>query len=233
MEERPFLVLVCFVWLLALTVILVRCDMRRHLGRIGVLALPFAFTESMFCPAYWNPPFLLDLQCVIGFGIEDLFFVSGLGVAALGLPALVLNLSLKERGASVDGQMFSGRFLMGLAVGAVLCLVFVIAVRTGWASIIAVLGLMTVSCLAVFCVRRDLIEVALRCFVLGVVGYGGICVALEVAVPGVFARYWQMEKLSGILVAGVPMEELLYGGASFALACSLYPALFRLEWRKK
>lgn len=233
MNEYPFFMLTILLWSFALPSILLRKDMRPHLLRAAVLSLPFAFTEALFIPQYWDPPFLFDLQNKIGFGLEDLLFVSGLGVAALGIPALVLNLALKNRSSAVMEGIFSKRSLAALSAALILCFVSVAISKTGFPAIYAATGVMALSYFAALWVRRDLAQVSLMSFLLGIVSYSLICAALEAIVPGVFTKYWHTEKLFNAALAGIPLEELLYGGLSFCLAVSLYPLLFDLKWEKK
>ena len=55
-----------------------RPDLRRTIVSVIPCALPFACTEFLFYPTYWEPAFLFDLGRRIGFGIEDIIFVAGL-----------------------------------------------------------------------------------------------------------------------------------------------------------
>jgi hypothetical protein len=145
----------------------------------------------------------------------------------------VLNLTLKNRSSAVVEGVFSKRALAALAAAVILCFVSVVISKTGFPSIFAATGVMAVSYCAALFIRRDLAPVSLISFLVGTVSYGVLCAALEVVLPGVFAKYWHTEKLFNAALAGIPLEELLYGGLSFALAVSLYPALFDLKWEKR
>ena len=55
--------------------------------------------------------------------------------------------------------------------------------------------------------------------------YGLVCLAFDALLPGAFDRIWHTEGLFDRTVAGVPLEELVYGAASGALATVVLPWL--------
>ncbi|MEM1347903.1 MAG: hypothetical protein AAGI01_05045, partial [Myxococcota bacterium] len=59
-----------------------RPDLRGPIHIVSLCSLPFALTEFLFYPTYWEPEFLFDLIHVLGFGIEDVLFVVGLAALA-------------------------------------------------------------------------------------------------------------------------------------------------------
>ena len=64
-----------------------RPDLRGPIHIVSLCSLPFALTEFLFYPTYWEPEFLFDLIHVLGFGIEDVLRIlgewRGLGVGLL------------------------------------------------------------------------------------------------------------------------------------------------------
>ena len=44
--------------------------------------------------------------------------------------------------------------------------------------------------------------------------------------PGLFKNIWHTEKFLNIFIAGVPLEELLYGFSSGFVATAFYPYVF-------
>ena len=55
--------------------------------------------------------------------------------------------------------------------------------------------------------------------------YALICLVYAALLPGIFERVWHTEALFDRSVAGIPLEELLYGLASGALATAALPAV--------
>ena len=61
------------------------------IGVMALVSIPFGFTESLFYPDYWEPVFLWDLADKIGFGLEDILFVAGLGALTSTIYAVVFR----------------------------------------------------------------------------------------------------------------------------------------------
>jgi hypothetical protein len=75
---HSFLLLSALFLIPGAVIFVARPDLRRVIGLMALCSIPFAFTESLFYPTYWEPKFLFDLADRIGFGVEDLLFVVGL-----------------------------------------------------------------------------------------------------------------------------------------------------------
>ena len=78
MFAYSFLVLSIVLAVPGVLVWVFRDDLRPVIHRMMLASIPFAFTERLFYPEYWQPKFLFDLVNLVGFGIEDLLFVMGL-----------------------------------------------------------------------------------------------------------------------------------------------------------
>jgi hypothetical protein len=73
-----FLILSLLFLIPGTIIFMLRSDLRIVIAIMALCSIPFAFTESLFYPSYWEPKFLFDLADRIGFGIEDVLFVIGL-----------------------------------------------------------------------------------------------------------------------------------------------------------
>ncbi len=71
MPNYPFLVLCVLMVVPVFAAGVLRRDLVIHMARMALISLPFAFTEFMFYPDYWDPPFLFDAAEKFGFGLED------------------------------------------------------------------------------------------------------------------------------------------------------------------
>jgi len=195
-----------------------RPDLRARMRAGALLSLPFALTERFFYPEYWSPTFLFDLIGTLGFGIEDLVFVAAFGAFAVTGPSLATGeriepwtapLPWTRAGAAVATLMAIAVALHGLGLS-----MFAATIVTEVGATALVLSR-----------RRDLWRAALTggMFITGV--YGAIGVLYEALLPGVFDRVWHTDALFARTVAGVPLEELVYGAASGALATVVLPWL--------
>ena len=77
-----------------------RPDLRRVIACVMPFSLPFACTEFLFYPSYWEPAFLFDLGRRMGFGIEDIIFVTGLAAFTTTAYACGFNRAYGPHGAA-------------------------------------------------------------------------------------------------------------------------------------
>lgn len=226
MMRYEFLVLSLLFSVPGVIIWALRRDLRPVIHRMILASLPFALTEWLFYPEYWSPRFLFDLVSVIGFGVEDLIFVAGLGAFTSTAYAFVSrrryeSLVMTEAGAvRRAGSLCGGALLItGLLLAAGVAMIFATIL-----AMAATVGWMLAS-------RRDLAVPALSGGVLAVLVYGAICLIFAAILPGVFQRIWHTEGLWNRFILGVPLEELAYGFLAGAAATAFYPYAFGRAFR--
>ncbi|MEB3327676.1 MAG: lycopene cyclase domain-containing protein [Candidatus Sericytochromatia bacterium] len=222
-----FLVLCLLLAVPALLVWLARPDLRAVAGRMALVSLPFAGTERLFYPTYWEPRFVGDLVNRIGFGVEDVLFVTALAVfTSVGWAAVA---GVRLVGAPVAG--LAGWRRGGALMGA--CFVAVAgAWARGWPMIHVAPALMAAAGCLVCWRRPDLWGPGLGSAVLTTFVYTALCLALQALLPGVFALAWHAERFSNVFVAGVPLEELGYAAGAGWIGAVFYPFVAGLRWEK-
>lgn len=212
-----FLVLALLFLVPGALVWLVRPDLRWLLRRVALLSLPFAATEWLFYPEYWAPRFLFDLADRIGFGIEDVLFVVGLGTFCSSVYAVAFRRTLVSRGET--GSPWArvvGALVLTLAeVGLLLAL--------GVPILYASVGAMVSCAVGILVVRPDLWGPGLLGALLSTALYLGLCLVFAWLVPGVFERTWRPSLLLPGRFLGVPLDELLYGFGA-GLVGTAFPA---------
>jgi hypothetical protein len=228
MQTYPFLVMCALMILPVLAVGVWRRDLICHMARMALVSLPFAFTEFMFYPDYWDPPFLFDAAARFGFGLEDFLFVASLGAMAIGLYPALAREQLQP-------------FKMQAATRPVLKIIFVtalalLAALAGWgagfpAIYTGLVIMFTIPAVLLRSARPDLWRHAWKSGCTSLIAYVGVCTALEILLPGTFARYWHTGDLLNAYAGPLPVEELLYGFAAGFAAAVIYPFAFCLEFR--
>ena len=222
-----------YVWLIWATaflvpwgVLYVATPARRHvMWRASLVTAPFGLTEPIFVPEYWNPPSLFDLAQRTGFDIESLIFTFAIGGIGAALYDAVTRrpLSLVSRHEREHGHHRWHRVAL-LAPFAVFVPLYLI----GWNPIYpSILTLLTGAIGSVFC-RPDLKAKALIGGGLFLGLYAVFMVGLRVTTHGYIDAVWNLETLSGAMVAGVPLEELVFG-LTFGMYWS--GAYEHLAWR--
>ncbi len=227
MRNYPFLVLCVLLFIPAFATGFFRRDLVVHMARMALVSLPFAFTEFMFYPDYWDPPFLFDAAARFGFGLEDFLFVAALGALAIGLyPAL----AGKQLQTVLLQTTLRSVLKMAMLTGSAL-----LAAMTGWVADFPAIytGLVIMIAIPVgllLAYRPDLWRHAWKSGGTALIAYVGVCVALELILPGTFSRYWHTGDLLNLFAGPLPVEELLYGFSAGFAAAVIYPFAFGLEF---
>ncbi|WP_164009517.1 lycopene cyclase domain-containing protein [Pyxidicoccus trucidator] len=200
-----------------------RPDLRPLMKQTVGVSLPFAATERLFYPEYWTPRFLFGLADRIGFGIEDVLFVAGLGAFSSTAYAVAFRRTLAPHGASTKPwRRAVGAFALALSVTGVL---LVAGVSILYAAVATMVSIST----ALLLTRRDLGVPGLLGALVSAAIYLGLCLVFAALVPGVFERTWKPSLLLPGRLLGVPLDEVLYGlGAGFG--ATVVPA-WAFGWR--
>jgi hypothetical protein len=218
--EYNFLILCALFAAPAAGIFVLRPDLRRILKVSVPASIPFAATEFLFYPSYWRPKFLFDLADRIGFGIEDVLFVTSLGALTSTLyPFATRHTALPPTTPARRSELLRRALtplLVALGATAILHLAGVPMIY-GSCLIMAGVGA------AILAVRRDLIVPALAGAVLTTIVYGALCIVLAAIIPGIFDLAWNTEQFSNVFVLGIPLEELLYAVSTGFVGTLFYP----------
>ncbi len=183
---------------------------RRQMVWASLLMAPFGLTEPLFVPEYWNPPSLFELAQRTGFDIESIIFSFAIG----GVGAVLYNILTRKRlEALPPGDRHHARERWHRWALATPFVLFPVLYFLPWNVIYAGIAAMGAGALAVAWCRPDLRPNALVGGVVFLAIYTIFLVGLKVSAPGYIEQVWNLEALSGILVYGLPLEELLFGFA--------------------
>lgn len=194
------------IWL----VVWLRTDVtsRPQMLRVSAVTALFGLTEPLFVPAYWNPPTLFDLAHKTGFDIEAILFsfaVGGIATAMYG--ALRRTRRINMTAAERHGPRHR---LHRVALAAPPIAFVVLAAMTTLNPIYITIAALFAGALATGVCRPDLIT---KMIVSGAVFLGlyfAFFVTFNAIYPGYIGQVWNLPALSGVLIAGVPLEELLF-----------------------
>ena len=210
-------------WALAflLAFIVIYGSFREHrtlMLRAALGTAPFGLSEPLFVPAYWSPPSLFDLAQRTGFDLESIIFSFSIG----GIGAVLYNLAARRvtRPVSPHGPHRFHRFALAVPV-----VVFLPLLTLGWNPIYpAVIAMAAGAGAAVLC-RPDLGAKTLYGGLLFLAFYAIFMIGLRFSAPGYIEHVWNLPALSGLVPVGIPLEELLFGGAFGLYWASVYEHL--------
>lgn len=200
---------------------------RKEMLIVSLWTLLLGLTEFLFVPAYWSPPSLFDLARNTHFDIESLLFSFAIG----GLAVVIYESFFPVRHqpmSTAERHLPRHRFHL-LALLSAPAIFTVLAAITPlnpiYSTILALAGGGISTC---YC-RPDLIQkmLASAVFFLGL--YFVYFLTLVMVYPSYVGEVWNLRAISGILILGIPLEELLFAFTLGFLWSSVYE---HLEWRR-
>ena len=210
--KYEFLILTLIFWIPGLLIYALRFDLRRVIHLMAAFSLPFAATEWLFYPEYWEPTFLFNLIDYVGFGIEDILFVTGLAAFTSTVYAFFSGKTLEIKTVRWDRVA-----LIFAVTGSLVTFLTLGGMATIYASVLITGG---ISCWILW-LRRDLIQAGLIGSLLTTLIYFSLCMIFGMTFPQVFEITWHTTDFLNLFIMGVPVEELLYGAA-----CGLAATVF-------
>ncbi len=214
------------IWLVVY-IILKDKDKRKEMLIVSLLTALTGLTEPLFVPAYWNPPSLFNLAQLTGFDIESLIFSFGTGGIAVILYELIFR-TTHERMTDQSHHLAQHRYHLWAILAMPIIFTVLLFTTTLNPIYISVISLMIGGVATWYC-RPDLKKkMTISAFLfLGL--YFLYFWTLILAYPGYVEQVWNLGALSGILIAGIPLEELLFAFSFGFMWSSIYE---HFTWRK-
>jgi hypothetical protein len=183
---------------------------RRVIILSSVFTMPFGLTEPLFVPRYWNPPSLFDLARHTGFDLESLIFCFAIGGVGVVLYNAITHRTLQNVGIHEQNRARHRYHRASLLVPFV---AFPALSLLAWNPIYSAILAMVLGGAATVACRPDLKWNTVAGGAVFAGYYAVFMVLLEWSAPGYIARVWNLTDLSGVMIVGVPLEELLFGFA--------------------
>jgi hypothetical protein len=202
-------------------------EARKEMFLVSLWTSLLGLTEPLFVPTYWNPPSLFDLAHRTGFDIESLIFAFAAGGIVFTLYNLLFRKNEKlmsELSCHSHRHRFHLAILWSVPLITII-LFFTTTINPIYDFIIAGIigGLLTWYC------RSDLMKKMVTSASLFLALYYLYFLTLIAAYPGYVEQVWNLKNLSGILITGVPLEELLFAVVLGFYWSSVYE---HLAWKK-
>jgi hypothetical protein len=195
-----------FVSLFWLLIFLKRKDLRREMLWASFWGLPFGLIDFFLAPTYWNLDSLFGLIRKYGVGIESFIFF----FIMTGLASVIYEFIWKEKPVKLAR---AGRFRFWL--------IFLILPAYAAMSILfplkAIYNLMIVGAAGTVVIaywRKDLRKQIFASAFIFTLLYFGVFVLVNLIFKGWVGYFYNLNNTWGILVLGIPLEEL--GVAFFA-----------------
>jgi hypothetical protein len=176
----------------------------------SILMAPFGLTEPLFVPEYWNPPSLFELAQKTGFDVESIIFSFAIG----GIAAVLYNIITRKRVEPLrPEEQHDPRHRWHQWAVATPFALFVILYFLPWNVIYAGIAAMIAGAIAAVSCRPDLKPNTFVGGILFLAIYTIFLLGLKWSAPGYIEVVWNLKALSGGLIYGLPLEELVFGFA--------------------
>ena len=181
---------------------------RAAMWRASAFMAPVGLTEPLFVPEYWNPPSLFELAARTGFDIESFIFSFAIG----GIGAVLYNAITHRRLVAVPAhERHSRRHRFHYLALATPFALFAALYFLPWNPIYAGIVAMVLGAIAAVLCRPDLKSNTLVGGILFLALYTVFLLGLKWSAPGYIEQVWNLQPPNGVLIYGLPLEELLFG----------------------
>ncbi len=224
---NPWLVFTLLFLLIWAIVYIFVTTLRKEMLWASVLTAPFGLTEPLFVPEYWSPPSLFNLAAKIGFDIESIiwcFAVGGIGAVLYELVFKVNHITMTSRERHQKRHRFYLTTLL-LPIPVFLILFFTSSLNPIYSASISMLF----GAIGAWYCRPDLKNKILFGGLLFLSLYFVFFYLFILVYPEIVVMVWNLPAISGILIGGVPLEELLFA-ITFGMLWSSYYE--HITWKK-
>ena len=202
--------------------------LRRKILRVSLATVFLGVTEIFFIPKYWEPLTLFDFGNRYHMDIESFIFSFAVGGIAATIYEFMTGEGEKRLAHRVQHQTrHQFHTLAVLSPIVVFAFFFLLTPLNPIYS--AIIGLIFGALATAWC-RPDLAGAIKK----GALLFTGLYFAVfwltfVLLFPSYVPMYWRLSELSGSLIIGVPIEELLFAGSLGAMWGGLYE---HLTWHK-
>jgi hypothetical protein len=199
--------------------------LRPHMLQVSAATSLLGLAEPIFVPEYWNPPSLFDLAQRTGFDIESFIFCFAIGGIA---SVLYSALARRQPGAVPAAERSSARHRLHPLALMTPYIAFPLLYALSWNPIYPGIVALAIGAASTVACRPELGRKTLLGGLLFVGLYAVFVALLVLFAPGYVEQVWNLDDLSGVIVAGIPLEELAFGFAFGMYWSGLYE---HLSWR--
>ena len=205
---------------------LARPAFRHKMVMVSAWTSVLGLTEPVFVPRYWMPPTVLDLAARTGFDIESLLFAFAAGGLASTLYDVITG---RFTVAMSPTERYARRHRLHEWALAAPVPVFLGLAFTALNPIYVAEAALAAGGAAALACRPDLWRRMLIGALIFLALYFVYFASLVAVHPSYVREVWNLPELTGVLVAGIPLEELLFAVTLGWMWSSLYE---HWEWRR-
>ena len=227
LEWLVFSLIFLAIWLI---IFFLNKKSRKEMFLVSLFTMPFGLTEPLFVPEYWNPPSLFNLASTTGFDIESLIFSFAIG----GIGAVLYESFFKIKHRKMtqrERHSKRHRFHMLALTSPVIVFLFLFFFTNINPIYSASIAMFTGGIAAILC-RPNLKQKIIISGIIFLLLYFLFFLFFNLIYPYAVTEFWNLSAISGILILGVPIEELMFGFTFGMIWSSLYEHIFWYKIKK-
>ncbi len=214
------------IWVI-IYVLLKNKESKKEMFLVSLWTAFLGFTEPFFVPVYWNPPSLFDLAHRTGFDIESFIFSFAIGGIAVAIYERIHRTSHEQIKIHEHHLPRHRYHLLSILSSPIIffALFFVTSLNPIYSAIVA----MSVGGLFTWYCRPDLKKKMITSAFIFLGVYFVYFLTLIALYPGYVEQVWNLKAISGILILGIPLEELLFALSFGFIWSSIYE---HITWKR-
>ena len=202
-------------------------DKKREMLIVSSWTMLTGFTEPLFVPEYWAPPSLFNLALKTGFDLESFIFAFAAGGIAVVIYEKIF--STRHESMHLEEQHDLRHRYHRLALASMPIIFIALILATNLNPIYSAVIALTAGGLFAWYCRPDLGKKMITSALIFLGLYFLYFLTLIAMYPGYTEKVWQLDRISGILLAGVPLEELMFATSFGFMWSSVYE---HFTWRR-
>lgn len=202
-------------------------ESKREMLVVSLWTSLLGLTEPLFVPEYWSPLSLFDLALRTGFDIESLIFSFGIGGIAVVIYERIFRTRHKQM-TSYEQHLSRHQYHLLVLLSAPVVFFFLF-IATSLNPLHSAIIAMVIGGLFTWYCRPDLKN---KMIVSALIFFGIYFVyflTLIAMYPGYVEQVWSLKDISGVLIFGIPLEELLFAFGFGFLWSSVYE---HITWKR-
>lgn len=176
-----------------------RKDLRKEMLWASFWGMPFGFIDYFLIPTYWNPDSLFDLMKKYGVGIESFLFLFVMS----GIVAVLYEFILNKKLTKLRKRRHN---FWPLFIVPTIFIITSILFPTKVIYNLMIIG--GIGALITIYFRRDLWQQILTSAFVFSLLYFGVFVLINFIFKGFVENFYNLKNTWGILILGVPLEEI-------------------------
>jgi len=224
---NPWLAFTLLFLLAWIIIFLLKKNLRKEILWVSILTALFGLTEPLFVPEYWNPPSLFNLADKTGFDIESILWSFAIGGIGAVIYMAFFKIKYKQMSMSEKHHKKHRYHLLSLIVPIIVFLLLFLL--TDLNPIYSASISMFIGFASTLLCRPDLKKNMMFSGIIFLILYFIFFLLFNLAYPGIVQEVWNLSAISGILILGVPLEELIFA-FTFGLLWSSYYE--HIKWYK-